>query len=524
MTTVVSRKEQDRDRFLAHFPKEISKRVCDYVRDVILLKSRYIFTTREKGLQYGYCTHCTEKYRTVGLKQNEKVACVKCGSMCVVKKSGLSRKYLVDRAHFVFYEKSAINPSAIIARSMYVCRDYSGSYHNVETRFSPSAMYLFEMGNSEMYEPYWGSNEWRKSTSITSQYSSSYTGGYRSSCPKAWIKEAAAGTPFQYSTWEQYHETDSVKFFSLFSKYPCVEYLTKLEMKYFVSAKLNNGLTYSAIDWRGKTLDKVLKLSKQRAKEFIRSIGNVTNPLTLRLFQISCNEKSGHTLDQLETIADRFDNCWPLLQKLLKHTSLRRADGYVSKQQAVEKKHNRPCQPTHIMHTWRDYVADCKRLDLNLADDAILFPSDLHKAHQRTIQQIKYKEDEELNRRIRERKKMREKYTFKSDGFFIRAAHDSKELIGEGKALSHCVGSYAERYASGKCDILVIRRVSEPDKPYFTMEIQDRKIMQCRGNRNCGMTDDVQQFVDKFKELKLNDANRMPKTNIGSANRQEAAV
>ncbi|PWV97462.1 PcfJ-like protein [Paenibacillus cellulosilyticus] len=495
--------EHDRELFFSHFPSDVSQCVQDYVRDVVLLRSRYIFTTREKGLQYGYCTHCREKYRTVGLKQNEKKVCVKCGSQCTVKKSGISRKYLVDRGHIIFYEKSLANPNAIIARSMYVHRDYSKDYIDVETLYSPSAMYVFEMGNAQMYEPWWGNREWRKVSTIKSDFQNSLSFGYRSLCPIEWIREAVAGTPFQYSTWEQYHETDSVKFFSLFTKYPCIEYLTKLGMRYFVSAKLDNGLTYSAINWNGKTIDKVLKLSKQRSKEFIKMIDQVNNPLTLRLFQVMCNEKSGLTLSELDDLADRYDRCWSLLQKLLTHVSLRRADGYIRKQQTIEKMNKRAFWERDILCTWRDYIEDCKQLGLDLTDELILLPPDLHSAHQNTIKQVKYKEDEELNRKIQKRLKVLTKYEFEKDGLLIRAAKDSLELIEEGKALRHCVGRYAQSYADGKCDILVIRWVSEPDKPFYTMEIRDNKIVQCRGFKNCGTTDKVQLFVDAFVKEKL---------------------
>lgn len=446
--------DAQRDQFLAHFPTGISDRICDYVRDVVLLNSRYIFTNREKGLQYGYCTHCKKKYRTTGLKQNEKAKCRECKSECVVKQSGLGRKYLVDSAHVVFYEKSIVNPAAVIARSMYVQRDYRGDYLRVETLFSPQSMYLFEMGNSQMYRSYWRGGKWERVNTIQTDFSYSYTGGYRSTCPTEWIKEAIAGTPFQYSTWETYDYGDNVRFFDLYSRYPCIEYLTKLKMSYFVSAKLDRGRTYGAIDWNGKTLNKVLRMDRQRAKEFLAWIGNKANPLTLRLFQLAIKEKSGYTLDELDNLADKYDHeCWSLFQKILKQSSLRRSDGYISRQMRIEKREHRPARAYDVLKVWIDYMADCASLGFDLNDESTLFPPRLHSAHQNTITQVKVKEDEELNRQIREKAKVRAKYQFESNGFMIRAAVDSKELIDEGKMLHHCVGTYANRYASGKIDI-----------------------------------------------------------------------
>lgn len=441
------------------------------------------------------------------------------------QKSGLGRSYLIDRAHIVFYEKSVVDSQAMVARSMSVARDYRGDYMKVETLYSPSAMYLFKMGESVMYEPNWGSKEWRKRESIKSEYSYAYTGGYRSTCPKEWIIEAAAGTPFQFSTWEDYHEADNVKIFDLFSRYPCIEYLTKLNMKYFVSAKLHGLKTYGAINWSGKTIDKVLKLEKQRVKEFVSNLKNINNPLTLRLFQISIKERSGYQLHELDNIAGKLENCWSLFQKMLKHATLRRSVNFVMKQLAVEKKAKRGVGAYSVLVTLRDYLADCDKLGLNLQDDAILFPKNLHVAHLNTTQQVKYKESEELNHLIQLSLKRRSKYTFEQDGFIIRAAADTKELINEGKQLRHCVGSYADRYAKGKCDILVIRYVSEPEKPFFTMEILNGKIVQCRGKSNCSMTEDVKAFVEQFENIKLKQKKKNKTIVSGSMPElQEAAV
>ena len=44
-----------------------------------------------------------------------------------------------------------------------------------------------------------------------------------------------------------------------------------------------------------------------------------------------------------------------------------------------------------------------------------------------------------------------------------------KEIEDEGRILSHCVGGYAERHAMGKLSIMFLRKVSEPDKPYYTV-------------------------------------------------------
>jgi hypothetical protein len=69
----------------------------------------------------------------------------------------------------------------------------------------------------------------------------------------------------------------------------------------------------------------------------------------------------------------------------------------------------------------------------------------------------------------------------------LRVPRDTQEIKNEGAALHHCVGTYVDRVAKGQTHIFFVRRVEEPDTPYFTMEYNNGRVIQCRGNHNCGM-------------------------------------
>lgn len=86
-------------------------------------------------------------------------------------------------------------------------------------------------------------------------------------------------------------------------------------------------------------------------------------------------------------------------------------------------------------------------------------------------------------------------------GFLAKVAESSSELIAEGKVLHHCVGTYADRHAKGKCTIILIRKQEEPNVPFYTMELTPAKqIAQVRGDHNCGMTQEVEAFVESYKK------------------------
>jgi hypothetical protein len=190
-----------------------------------------------------------------------------------------------------------------------------------------------------------------------------------------------------------------------------------------------------------------------------------------------------------------------IFKTVLYHLSVKEAHRYFKKQ---SEKAVRLEPAVYCLPTWRDYIADCHKLGMDLTDLKVMFPPNLHRAHQNTIKQVKLKADKELNKKIRARFKTLDKqFYFESRGLLVRPAISTNELIKEGKALQHCVGTYAQGYAEGKTILLVIRKKGNPDTPYFTMEIRDNQVFQCRGLRNCAPNKEVEAFVKAFKAAKL---------------------
>lgn len=134
---------------------------------------------------------------------------------------------------------------------------------------------------------------------------------------------------------------------------------------------------------------------------------------------------------------------------------------------------------------YHDYLKQCKRLKYNTKDTAICFPHNFEAMHERLSATIKYQYDKavraEFTKHIEERKQLE----FSDDNLMIVQPKQLSDIAYEGKALSHCVGGYAERHATGKLTIMFLRRKSAPDEPYYTIEVSnDYKIVQCRGYKN----------------------------------------
>lgn len=505
----MGKNDNEFQEYLGHLPKGISKKIKDYATEGVFRKSRYIFTWRSGKRQYGYCTHCRSNFETYRFSHNLVVQCPQCMSTCIVKASGRGRSKLIDEAYFVYYEKSHKNPQAIIARGFRAVRDYSGDFSRVETQYLAIAYYIFEMGNTVMLTRFgyysmdgimktWG--ELHKRKSVYSNFNFMLNTNHILGYSRNSIKDAVQDTPFRFSAWESYNEEDMVRFFDLYARYPCIEYLTKLGFSQLVKDKLEGKRTYSAVNWRGKTLFQVLRVSKTELKE-IKSRNMYVTFWFLKLLQLS--RKDGSNLSPSEVYQiDISEGYLDILKTILKYTSLRKADGYLQKQCKKHPKHFK--SQNQVLLTWKDYIADCIKLEMNLTKDVVRFPGNLYRAHQNTIKQVKIKADQELNKKIKDRLKvLNRQYCFEFQGLTIRPAQSTDELIAEGKALNHCVGTYGKRYAAGDIVLLFIRKISEPDKSFYTMEIWGKEVIQVRGMKNCNPDKQVEEFIAVFKAEKL---------------------
>lgn len=103
-------------------------------------------------------------------------------------------------------------------------------------------------------------------------------------------------------------------------------------------------------------------------------------------------------------------------------------------------------------------------------------------------------------------KKRIEKYEKIGDEFEIIVPREPKDIINEGASLSHCVGGYLESVASGYKTILFLRKISDPDKSFYTIEVNDSRIVQIHGNHNrwLGNNPEAIQFViDWLKDVQV---------------------
>lgn len=160
-------------------------------------------------------------------------------------------------------------------------------------------------------------------------------------------------------------------------------------------------------------------------------------------------------------------------------------------------------------------------------DNSNLYPKDFRKAEMRVmdeIDMIKAKAHEKesqlietLSKALREMPDIDE-YIGGSRGLIVKVPENAQELISEGTKLHNCLSSYVDRVARGECIIFFIRRIDEPDKPFYAMEYRNGHINQLYtyNNKHDEDYDVVYTFCTGLVDI-LNKLNYQPREIVKAA-------
>lgn len=142
-----------------------------------------------------------------------------------------------------------------------------------------------------------------------------------------------------------------------------------------------------------------------------------------------------------------------------------------------------------VFQIYQDYIEMAWQLGQCMEHGKVLWPEDLRAAHDQAAAQLRVRQEEEIAKLPMEKgivsgPARKRKYEFELDGLRIRFPLSASAIRYEGKVLSHCVGGYAERHLKGVLTILFLRRTSEPNRPYVTIEMDGNRIVQVHGYQN----------------------------------------
>lgn len=321
------------------------------------------------------------------------------------------------------------------------------------------------------------------------------------------LPEALSGTPWQYCTIADFYHhfrerMQALPYLRAHLEHPRLEHLSKTGFYSIVSdlAYHNNG---KILDETQNRTHKILGVAAEDVA-FLRDMDADLSILKTFREYTGIKDRQRLLVWQLEYKVNRD------ILEILHYMTVHKFTQYMDKQYAFLRLRKTPHKTQRynamqdLVSEYRDYLGMCNKLNYDVKRNSVLFPKDIQKFHDKTARRLKHKADAKLKRDfIAAYKDISEQFCFERDGLKIICPSVPDDVISEGHALHHCVGSYIDRVAKNECIILFVRKSCEETKPYYTVEIRGKEVIQVRGIGNCAATPKVQVFIDVFKQQVL---------------------
>lgn len=493
-------------------PEALPERLIDYIRREVLPEDRVIIYKR--GNVNGICTVCGTQVHARGRRftQSAYATCPNCGArvICVLEDGcAFAANYIEN----IVAVQKGTDGETVFFRQWLLHRDNSARWEHIEDFLQETVRYAIRGNKTAKWqkqgkESYYMRTERYELDEWTRwQDNRIYDGSYF--FYPTGIEEALSGTAMQYADLEGYleergHNKNPIYFLEYHARYPVIEFLWKAGYRNIVHNRIfgMDRENRNAILWERKKLKecfkfplRILKLIPpeewslndiQRVNDLWEKYGGKVTDTEIRLVLQSKVDI------QLWSRATTYANAGRILKYIKNQTDKR-------KEKNPDK---RSISQNDTAQAYRDYLQECEQLHLDLHDKEILFPKDLTAAHNRTMEQVKFEKNKADQEKFQKAVEKLEKFAWGEGEFFIRPAREQMELTAEGKALHHCVGGYIKRMAEGETAIFFLRKVSEPDKPFYTLELQKKRVIQCRTEHNASYdrNPDVKNFVDMWME------------------------
>ena len=458
-----------------------------------------------------YCTACRATHLAARRgTHGQEGTCALCGARGVQLDTGRGRSSRCAEELYTVYRKSAPDPAVICGVTYWVMRDDSVPDPRSEAvRVQPVQVTVYAYGR--------GAARFARNVSWWfcgkgCTYHKWLRGGYALSDSFSWmtlvrpvgintwtawgcsrdadwnsLEAAIRGTVFERA-WsdDAYSGVDNAEtLLAMLARYPCCEYLAKLGLGRVIAQQADgrgemDAGGYRAVNWRGRSLEAVLGMSRAELREAQRAGVRITGSWLLR-HHILRKAGSKAPVSEMDALYARM----PSLAHVLADAAREAREAGQSMDQLARYMLRQPrgVDARTVLDYWRELLV----LGEDMTDARRVYPRDLLASHRQTSQRVKILADQKQEVLVQRRlPKLQAQYGFAAAGLVMRPFDSCREVIAEGTALQHCVGSYAERYAEGKTNLCCLRDASAPDTPLFTVEFsaQTGRMVQCRGYQN----------------------------------------
>lgn len=523
-------KRQNEFKNFPSVPYEIEQEI---IRDVL---PQFLFYKKSKSgnSAWVFCTSCrrsSEYYSSryidgieiMGselpkkLKHNGIGMCPMCGHSVTYKCKGRGHKTLTTRANVLTF---IARDNCLYAHADKYEADYWHSIDEPDINCYHFRRYAFLPGESQAWK-FKGYSGWSEMTvvkepiyNLSGVFLTMYTSNPENIRLFTVMNEQAIYETFlKYQEWDRYAMGDGfhiIRFLDFTSKHTeLAEQLTKSGFDKIISDISGRDMYgfSELLNLKAKKIKRALRFTVPEINYWRDSL--MTGEYSLKALSdyIAC--KKIYPQESMENMLNLFKSYHPNIAQMIckcakmANVSIKKAENYIKRMLKSDI-------TTPAIAEWQD----CLQMLNNLGypeDTSLRFPKNIKELHDRLVKEtnaLKEKEAQKRNKafdkKIKQQEKELSKFIYSNRLYTIVLPESMSDIYREGKLLDHCVASYAERHANGKLHIFFIRKVEDPDTPWYTMEVStDGHIVQCYGYKN-NRTELKPKSVKQFeKEYRL---------------------
>lgn len=477
-----------------------------------VMPAYFFYNYDRKKETTGICSACGREITLSGIKQGGKAICPHCKHELIAKPRSRRGACMFDRDTFQVIENTG--DGGLLLRIVKVYYNYTDDAPKAEIYENARHFVRLDQTGRVNAESYYYSHNgglltcWKNGLRPAySQWQYSFEAdmdGYL--FPKN-LPDALRNTPWEYCAIDSFSHhlhkpIQVIPFLIAYLKHPRLEHLVKTGFYAIVSDMAYDYHEVDCLDESRNRTHQILGIAAEDVS-FLRNLDAGLS--TLKTFQGYAGLKDRQKLLLWQIEHDISHDILPILRHMTAHKTMRYLDmqyGFL-RLRRTQYGNLRYSSMQDLVSEYRDYLEICQKLNYDLKN-SLLYPKDLQKSHDKAAHRLKHKADVKTKREfIAAYKDISEQLCFERDGLKIICPSVPDDVIAEGHALHHCVGSYIDRIVRKECMILFVRKCCEETKPFYTVEIRGQKVVQVRGVRNCAATSEVQGFIDAFKQQAL---------------------
>ena len=481
-----------------------------WVRKVGIPENYIYYEYTRKGTETGYCTYCEKDVPVKTPRHNKKGRCPCCRHEITFKsvgragtvRTGDNYMYLLQRCEDGFMVREFVGSGCY----------RKGEYKNPEYSHREVRRAIYDRNGHSLRAYYWGDYKHIElrwiATSVCGTSSSwyDYAGRtYGKTLPdlnKNELKRTGLVEAIRCSD-----KIDPEKYLAVLKEVPQMEQLAKAGLPHLVKECVASYYPFKEYFKKQSAgnLAKMLGTDAQGLKRLRENKGGQHFLRWLQYEKVTGKPLPDHAIswfcsqevkpDDLKFIQDRM--------------SIVQICNYMRRQMRETRMSSKD-----LLITWSDYLSLAQGLGMD-TNDAIIYR--VRKLRQRHDELVARYHQKELTVRASEIQKkypnieqicesIKGIYGFTDEEYTVVVPSCVKEIILEGEHLHHCVGDrerYWERIERKESYVLFLRRTSDLQKPYYTLEIEpDGTIRQKRTmyDRQEADIEDAKKFLKKWQK------------------------